>query len=55
MDPQNRNKARPNLPPDELAGLNELVKLQRERKICVKPADKGAGIVVLSFDAYMEC
>ena len=54
LDPLNRNKARPNLAPDEYEGLKELIQLQKERKISVKPADKGAGIVILSFAAYMD-
>ena len=45
---------RPNIPAEELAGLKELIKLQRERIITIKPCDKGAGIIILSFDAYME-
>ena len=52
-DPKNRNKARPNLPPDELAGLKELEQLQKERKITIKPCDKGAGVIILDFEAYM--
>ena len=53
-DPCNRNVVRPNIPAEELAGLKELIKLQRERIITIKPCDKGAGIIILSFDAYME-
>ena len=52
-DPKNWNKVRPNLPPDELAGLKELEQLQKERKICIKPCDKGAGVIILDFEAYM--
>ena len=36
-DPENRIKVRPNLPPDELEGLRDLIKLQKERKITIKP------------------
>ena len=50
----NRNKVRPNLPPEELKGLNELIKLQRDRIITIKPCDKGAGLIILDFDAYMN-
>ena len=53
-DPQNRNIARPNIPPEELAGLKELIHLQRDRVITIKPCDKGAGIIILSFQAYMD-
>ena len=53
-DPKNRNKTRPNLPPDELKGLQDLIKLQKERTITIKPCDKGAGVIILDFDAYMN-
>ena len=52
-DPGNRNKARPNLPKDEAKALVELVRLQRERVIVIKPADKGSGIVILDFADYL--
>ena len=51
-DPENRNKVRPNLSPAELQGLRELQQLQRDRVITIKPCDKGAGVIILSFDAY---
>ena len=54
QDPQNRNIARPNIPAEEMAGLKELIQLQRDRVITVKPCDKGAGIIILSFEAYMD-
>ena len=31
MDPQNRNKARPNLPKEEIEALNELIKLKKTK------------------------
>ena len=49
-----RNKVRPNLPPGELKALKELISLQRNRVIIIKPCDKGAGIIVLKFESYME-
>ena len=52
-DPLNRNKIRPNLPPEEKTALAELIKLQKERKIVIKPCDKGAGLIILDFPAYM--
>ena len=56
-DPQNRNKARPNQPPDEIEGLRDLIRVQKERKITIKPCDKGAGIIILeeksSQDPYL--
>ena len=54
QDPKNRNIARPNIPAEEMAGLKELIQLQRDRVITIKPCDKGAGIIILSFQAYME-
>ena len=53
MDPQNRNQETPNLPPDEINALKELIRLQKERVITIKAADKGAGIVILNFKDYM--
>ena len=54
LDPKSRNRQRPNLPPEELKGLKEIIQLQKEKKIVVRAADKGAGIVILSFSAYMD-
>ena len=49
MDQRNRNSALCDLPPDELQALKQL---QRERKIVVKPCDKGAGIILMYFEDY---
>ena len=54
MDPRNRNQETPNLPPGEIAALKELIRLQRDRIITIKAADKGAGIVILNFKDYMK-
>ena len=54
MDPKNRNNEKSNLPPDEIAALKELVKLQRDRIITIKACDKGAGIMILDFKSYMR-
>ena len=54
QDPKNRNKARPNLPKDELEALNQLIQLQKQKVITIKPCDKGAGIIILDFDAYIK-
>ena len=54
MDPQNRNQTKSNLPSEELKALKELIRLQRERQISIKPNDKGAGIMILNFDEYLE-
>ena len=47
-------KARPNLAPDEIEALNELIQLQKKKVITIKPCDKGAGIIILDFDAYIK-
>ena len=39
MDPRNRNSIPNNLPNDELEALKHLQKLQRDRKIIIKPCD----------------
>ena len=54
LDPKNRNKAEPNLPKDELNAIKELIQLQKERIITIKPCDKGAGIIVLNFEEYSK-
>ena len=54
MDPKNRNKEECNLPVEEIGALKELIKLQRERLIMIKPCDKGAGIMILNFNDYMK-
>ena len=54
VDPKNRNKVKSNLPEDEKEALRELVKLQKERKITIKPCDKGAGIIILNFEDYLK-
>ena len=53
-DPRNRNNVKCNLPVDEMNALKELIKLQRDRVIIVKPCDKGAGIIILDFNIYMK-
>ena len=50
----NRNNTKCNLPVDEMTALKELIKLQRDRIIMIKPCDKGAGILILDFDTYMQ-
>ena len=34
--------------------MKQLTVLQKEKKIVIKPADKGAGIVIVNFDDYIE-
>ena len=54
LDPRNRNNVKCNLPVKEIAALKELIRLQRERQIMIKPCDKGAGILILYFVVYMK-
>ena len=54
MDPRNRNEEKSNLPPEEIKALKELIRLQKERIIVIKAADKGAGIVILNFQDYIK-
>ena len=54
MDPRNRNTTECNIPQEELHALKELIRLQRERIIIIKAADKGAGIVILNFQDYIR-
>ena len=49
MDPLNRNTENSNLPKVKIQALKELIRLQKERIIIIKAADKGAGIVILNF------
>ena len=54
MDPKNRNKVQCNITPEEIKALLGLIKLQKEQKIVIKKCDKGAGIIILDFKAYIE-
>ena len=54
LDTKTRNKVHNNLPPEELEALKQLIELQKNRVITIKPADKGAGIVILEFDDYIK-
>ena len=54
VDPKNRNKVKCNLLDNELKAILELVQLQKERQIIIKVCDKGAGIIILNFEAYMK-
>ena len=48
------NKVRSNISTEENEALKLLIILQKERKIIIKPCDKGAGIVVCNFDDYLR-
>ena len=53
-DPRNRNKEVCNLPVNEINALKQLIQLQKDRVIVIKPCDKWAGIMVLDFNEYMR-
>ena len=54
MDHRNRNNVNCNLPPDEIQAMKELIKLQKEKVIVIKPCDKGAGMIILDYPVYMR-
>ena len=54
MDPKNISKVQSDLPDDEEEALKILIKLQKDRKIVIKPHDKGAEIIILNFDDYIN-
>ena len=54
LDPKNRNSVPCNIPPEEIAALKELIRLQKERIITIKACDKGGGIIILDFDEYLR-
>ena len=54
MDPRNRIDKKCNLPQDEIITLTEIVGLQKELVLTIKPCDKGAGLVILDFEVYMR-
>ena len=37
-----------------MRALKDLNQLQKERKLTIKQRDKGAGIMILSFDEYLQ-
>ena len=54
MDPNNRNKINSNITDEEKEALKMLIKLQKEKRIVVKPCDKGAGIIILDYKEYVR-
>ena len=48
------NTSRSNLPQEEMKALQTLIELQKNRIITIKPADKGAGILVMNCNDYIE-
>ena len=53
-DPKNRNKEECNLPVDEINALKQLIQLQKDKIIVIKACDKGAGIIILNYNRYMQ-
>ena len=54
LHPKNCNKEKCNLSLEEIEAIKILIKLQRERKIIIKPCDKGAGLIILNFNDYLK-
>ena len=54
LDPQNRHNNKNNITPGEKQALSALISLQKQKKIVIKPCDKGAGIIVLNHKDYIE-
>ena len=54
VDPQNRRRVVTNIPEEEKEALFNLIKLQKDRVIVIKPCEKGAGIIILDFVEYMQ-
>ena len=48
------NKIHSNITPLEREALRTLIQLQKDRKLIIKLADKGGGIVLMNFTDYME-
>jgi hypothetical protein len=54
MDHRNRNDVPCNLPQEEIIALKDLISLQKNKRIMIKPFDKGAGIIILDYPSYMR-
>ena len=48
------NNKQPNMSPEVRAGGQDLVTLQRERVLVIKPSDKTGGYCIMDFDDYKE-
>ena len=48
------NNKQPNISPEVRAGGQDLVALQRERVLVIKPSDKTGGYCIMDFDDYKE-
>ena len=54
MDHRNRNDVKSNLPQEEIQAIRDLINLQKNKTIVIKPCDKGAGIIILDYSDYMR-
>ena len=54
MDHRNRNDVKCNLPHEEIQAMKELIKLQKDKVIVIKPCDKGAGMIFLYYLLYIR-
>ena len=54
LDPRNRNNIKRNITQEELLALKELQQLQQDKKIVIRACDKGAGLIILNFDDYVN-
>ena len=54
MDHRNRNNVKSNLPQEEIQAIRDLINLQKNKTIVIKPCDKGAGIIILDYSDYMR-
>ena len=54
MDQKKCNQEKCNIPEEEVIAFKELIKLQKQRIITIKAADKAAVIVILDFKDYMK-
>ena len=54
MDHRNRNNVKCNLPQEEIQAIKDLIKLQKDKVIVIKPCDKGAGMIILDYPVYMR-
>ena len=53
-DPKNRNKVNMNLTAEEIKAMTYLIELQKERRIVIKPCDKGSGIMIIKYEDYVN-
>ena len=54
MEHRNRNDPKCNLPRDEFQATKELIRLQNDKNIVIKPCDKGAGMIFLDYPLYIR-